>query len=44
MALSKQYHVDLPISETVYEIVAQGSDPSEQLTRLFLRPTKSEKE
>ena len=44
MALSKQYHVDLPISETVYEIVAQGSDPSEQLTRLFLRATKSEKE
>ena len=44
MALSKEYGVDLPISSTVYEIVTQGKDPREQLTRLFLRATKSEKE
>ena len=44
MALSKEYGVDLPISTTVYEIVTQGKEPREQLTRLFLRATKSEKE
>ena len=44
MALSKKYNVDLPISKTVYEIVAQGRDPREQLTQLFLRATKSEKD
>ena len=44
MSLSKEYGVDLPISSTVYEIVTQGKDPREQLTRLFLRATKSEKE
>ena len=44
MALSKEYGVDLPISSTVYAIVTQGKDPREQLTRLFLRATKSEKE
>ena len=44
MALSKEYCVDLPISATVYEIVTQGKDPREQLTQLFLRATKSEKE
>lgn len=44
MALSKEYHVDLPISETVCEIVSRGRDPRAQLTQLFLRATKSEKE
>ena len=44
MALSETYGVDLPISSTVYEIVTQGKDPRAQLTQLFLRATKSEKE
>lgn len=44
MALSKEYGVDLPISATVYEIVKNGRDPRAQLTQLFLRATKSEKE
>lgn len=44
MALSQKYGVDLPISETVYEIVVRGADPREQLTRLFLRATKGEKD
>ena len=44
MALSREYNVDLPISATVYEIVRRGRDPREQLTQLFLRATKSEKE
>lgn len=44
MALSKEYGVDLPISATVYEIVAHGEDARKQLTQLFLRATKSEKE
>lgn len=44
MALSTEYGVDLPISATVYEIVTQRKDPRAQLTQLFLRATKSEKE
>ena len=44
MALSEEYGVDLPISATVYEIVTNGRDPRTQLTQLFLRATKSEKE
>lgn len=44
MSLSKEYGVDLPISATVYEIVAHGKDARKQLTQLFLRATKSEKE
>lgn len=44
MALSEEYGVDLPISSTVYEIVTHGRDPRAQLTQLFLRATKSEKE
>ena len=44
MALSAAYGVDLPISATVYEIVTREKDPREQLTQLFLRATKSEKE
>lgn len=44
MSLSAAYGVDLPISATVYEIVTREKDPREQLTQLFLRATKSEKE
>lgn len=43
MALSKEYGVDLPISSTVYDLLLVGKT-REQLTRLFLRATKSEKE
>ena len=44
MSLSKEYQVDLPISETVYEIVVKGAEPRNQLTQLFLRATKGEKD
>lgn len=44
MSLSKEYQVDLPISETVYEIVVKGEEPRNQLMQLFLRATKGEKD
>ena len=44
MSLSKEYQVDLPISETVYEIVVKGAEPRNQLMQLFLRATKGEKD
>ena len=44
MELSELYGVDLPISATVYEIVTHGRDPRTQLTQLFMRRAKSEKE
>lgn len=40
--LGKTYGADLPICRTVYEITSLGKDPRAELTRLFLRPTKSE--
>ena len=42
MDLSREYQVELPICETVYEIVHNHKDPKEQLTQLFMRQTKSE--
>ncbi|SFT50256.1 glycerol-3-phosphate dehydrogenase (NAD(P)+) [Selenomonas sp. GACV-9] len=42
MALAGEYHAELPICETVYEIVHNHKDPKEQLTQLFMRSTKSE--
>ena len=44
MTLSAEHGIDLPISATVYEIVAHGADPRAQLTQLFMRRAKSEKE
>ena len=42
MKLSEATGVELPISRAVYEIIFDGREPSEQLTKLFLRPTKAE--
>lgn len=42
MELSKQYNVELPISNAVYEIIHEGRDASETLLSLFLRPVKFE--
>ncbi len=42
MDLSRDFHVELPICATIYEIVHNHQDPKEQLTQLFLRSTKSE--
>ncbi|MBP8597902.1 MAG: NAD(P)H-dependent glycerol-3-phosphate dehydrogenase [Selenomonas sp.] len=42
MDLSRDFHVELPICATIYEIVHNNQDPKEQLTQLFLRSTKSE--
>lgn len=41
-ALSQQYHVELPICATVYEIVKNHKNPREQLLQLFMRSTKAE--
>ena len=40
--LAKKYDVELPISNTVNQIVCHGKDAKEALFDLFLRPTKSE--
>ena len=42
MDLAREYRVELPICETVYEIVHNHQDPKDQLTQLFMRSTKSE--
>ena len=42
MDLSAQYHVELPICNTVYEIVCNHKNPQEQLEKLFLRTQKPE--
>lgn len=42
MKLSKIANVELPICETVNEIIHNHKDPKEQLLQLFLRSTKSE--
>ncbi len=42
MALSEEHGVELPICQTVYRIVHEGSDPKEELTGLFLRAAKEE--
>lgn len=42
MALSEQYHVELPISRSVYEIVCCNKEPKAELERLFLRSEKEE--
>lgn len=42
MELSRKYQAELPICETVYEIIHNHKDPKEQLTQLFMRQTKSE--
>ncbi len=40
--LSRQYHVEMPITETVYAIVREHQDPLTMLKKLFLRAMKSE--
>ena len=42
MDLSRDFHVELPICATIYEIVHNHQDQNEQLTQLCLRSTKSE--
>ncbi|WP_462332381.1 NAD(P)H-dependent glycerol-3-phosphate dehydrogenase [Schwartzia sp. (in: firmicutes)] len=42
MALSEAYHVELPISRSVYEIVCCNKEPKAELERLFLRSEKEE--
>ena len=42
MALSEAYHVELPISRSVYEIVCCHKEPKAELERLFLRSEKEE--
>jgi len=40
--LSKQYEVDLPISNALHSIIFENQNPKEVLERLFLRTTKFE--
>ena len=40
MDLARECRVELPICETVYEIVHNHQDPKDQLTQLFMRSTK----
>jgi len=40
--LSKNYHVDLPISAAVYAVLYEKKDPKETLDKLFFRSLKEE--
>ena len=40
--LGENYHVDLPICNTVYNIIFGHADPVQQLSNLFLRNTTQE--
>ena len=42
MKLSKKYNVELPISQSVYDIIYNNADPQEVLTNLFSRDIKGE--
>lgn len=42
MTLAEKYHVDMPISRVVNQIVCHDADPKESLFNLFLRSTKDE--
>ena len=42
MQLKEKYGVDLPICETVYNVLYNGADPSESINELFTRSLKSE--
>lgn len=42
MKLSEKYHVDMPISRVVYEIIYCNKEPEEALKELFRRTTKGE--
>jgi glycerol-3-phosphate dehydrogenase (NAD(P)+) len=42
MDLSHQYHVELPITHTVYAIVKEHKNPQDMLKHLFLRSIKKE--
>jgi len=40
--LSKEYDVELPICDALYEVIFKGKEPSQTLLDLFLRPVKFE--
>lgn len=42
MEIKKQYGLDLPISEAVYEIIYEGFSPEQAIQKLMNRPLKSE--
>jgi glycerol-3-phosphate dehydrogenase (NAD(P)+) len=42
MDLSKEYNVELPITQTIYAIVKEHKDPKDMLEQLFLRSIKKE--
>lgn len=42
IALGEKYHVDLPITETVYDVCYNNRDPKDALKKLFLREVKNE--
>lgn len=42
LVLSKQYGTELPITQTVHNVIREKADPRDALSRLFLRKRKSE--
>ncbi|MBW7457958.1 NAD(P)H-dependent glycerol-3-phosphate dehydrogenase [Paenibacillus sepulcri] len=42
LQLSAKYNVELPICQAVDSVLSEGSDPKEQLIKLFMRPVKVE--
>ena len=42
ICLAKQYKIEMPICQLIYDIVILGKKPKEQLLELFLRPVKAE--
>lgn len=42
MTLAEKYGVELPITETIYNIIELGSEPRETMRNLFLRSIKEE--
>lgn len=42
MELSRKYDVEMPITEAVYNVIKNGTDPKEEMIRLMTRDLKSE--
>jgi len=42
MTLAHKYGVELPITETIYNVIELGSEPIETMQNLFLRSIKEE--
>ena len=43
VALAKKFRVEMPITQTVHEVLFEGLDPIEGISRLMTREPKSER-